>query len=87
MGPIRTKLVKIGNSQGIRLAKSLIEQYHLEGEVLLEPIESGLIIRPAENPREGWEDAFKKMRENGDDEMIVNGSAFENEFDREIWEW
>ncbi len=85
MEPIRTKIIKIGNSQGIRLAKSLIEQYHLNGEVLLEPQERGLVIRPAENSRAGWEEAFQRMRENDDDALVMDEPAIENQFDREEW--
>ena len=50
-----THLVKIGNSQGIRIPKPLIKQTDFEGrELKLEVINGGLFISPVNNVREGW---------------------------------
>ena len=50
------QLIKIGNSQGIRIQKALIEQAHLEGkELALEVITGeGILVRPLDIPRVGW---------------------------------
>lgn len=54
-------LVKIGNSQGIRIPKPLIEQAHLEGkELKLQLINDGLLISPENGVREGWKDAIEQ---------------------------
>ena len=54
-------LVKIGNSQGIRIPKLLIEQTHLEGkELILKVVDDGLFITPINKIREGWEESINK---------------------------
>ncbi|MDO9311028.1 MAG: AbrB/MazE/SpoVT family DNA-binding domain-containing protein [Nitrosomonas sp.] len=55
-----THLVKIGNSQGIRIPKPLIEQAQLEGKDLqLQVVEGGLLITPKKGAREGWKEAIE----------------------------
>ena len=55
-------LVKIGNSQGVRIPKALIEQAHLEGkELRFELFENGLLIAPERKHRKGWADSIKKI--------------------------
>jgi antitoxin MazE len=52
-------LVKIGNSQGIRIPKPFIEQTDLEGkELTLEVVNGGIFIAPKQVPRAGWPDAI-----------------------------
>ncbi len=54
-------LVKIGNSQGIRIPKPLIEQAHLEGkELKLQLVKEGLLISPEKGAREGWKSAIER---------------------------
>ncbi|MGD1867161.1 MAG: AbrB/MazE/SpoVT family DNA-binding domain-containing protein [Phormidesmis sp.] len=84
-GAIKTKLIKIGNSQGIRIPKVLIEQCGLSSEVELELIDSELRIRPASTVRVGWEDAFIKMSVRGDDQLL--DEPIETEWDKTEWEW
>ncbi len=56
-----THLIKIGNSQGIRIPKPIIEQAHLIGkELKLQVVKEGLLIAPKRKPREGWEEAIKQ---------------------------
>ncbi len=53
-------LVKIGNSQGIRIPKALIEQAHLEDkELKLQIVKDGLLVSPSKKPREGWKEAIE----------------------------
>lgn len=55
-----THLVKIGNSQGIRIPKPLIEQAHLEGKNLtLQIVAEGLLITPQKGAREGWRESIE----------------------------
>lgn len=55
-------LIKIGNSQGVRIPKPLIEQAELEGkELQLELVEGGLLITPAKQPRAGWAEAIESQ--------------------------
>jgi antitoxin MazE len=52
---------KIGNSQGVRIPKPLLDQTGIGEDVELEVSESQIILRPISNPRPGWESAFKTM--------------------------
>ena len=71
-----TQLVRIGNSQGIRIPKPLIEQAHLEGkELALQLVNGGLLITPENGVREGWKEAIEQSllvhgQESLDDEWL-----------------
>jgi antitoxin MazE len=71
-------IVKIGNSKGFRLPKSLIEKYKIKDKVELVLEKGYLILKPISTPRKGWETAFKEMNENGDDQLLFD-DIFENE--------
>jgi len=51
---MKTKIVRIGNSRGVRIPKPLLEQAGLENEVLLRVVEEGIVIEAADNPGAGW---------------------------------
>ena len=87
MASVKTNIVRIGNSQGVRIPKTLLEQCHLLGEVELEPRKSYLILKSARKTREGWEVAFQAMAEQGDDKMIISEAHPKNEWDKDEWEW
>lgn len=65
-------IIKIGNSKGLRLSKAIIEKYDIKDKVELILEKDQIIIKPISNPRENWEQEFKKMRENGDDELLID---------------
>jgi antitoxin MazE len=67
---IRTRIVKIGNSQGIRIPKPLLEQSGISAEVEIEVHSDRLIIRPAAKLRVGWDEAFAAMAERHDDLLL-----------------
>ena len=71
-------VISIGNSKGIRLSKTLLEKYNIQDKVELILEKSYIILKPKSNPRKGWEKAFKKMHENGDDKLLMN-DVFEDE--------
>ncbi|OFY20151.1 MAG: MazF family transcriptional regulator [Bacteroidetes bacterium GWF2_33_38] len=71
-------IVKIGNSKGIRLSKTLIEKYNIKDTVELILEKGYIILKPKANPRKGWEKAFKKMHENKDDKHLMS-DIFEDE--------
>ena len=56
---MKVKLIKIGNSYGIRLPKTVIEESHLRSELELIPKENGVILKSVAAPREGWKDAIQ----------------------------
>jgi len=85
---MRTKLRKIGNSKGITLSKSLLEQYHFEEEVEIVTQENGLLIMPVKaKPREEWEKQFRMAIKNGQKPDKVMLEGFSNQFDKEEWTW
>jgi antitoxin MazE len=83
---MKTRIVRIGNSQGIRIAKYLLEQTGLREEVEVEAQGNHLVIRPVTAPRDGWKEAFQAMAEAGDDKMLDEGPVT-SQFDEEEWEW
>jgi antitoxin MazE len=83
---MRTELVRIGNSRGIRIPKPIIEQCGL-GETVEVRVENDcLIISPEHRPRQGWSDAFRASGQSAHDELMLE-TAEPNEFDRKEWRW
>ncbi len=83
---IKTRIIRIGNSQGVRIPKPLIEQSGLTDEVELEIGDRTIVIRAAGHPRRGWKEAFESMAQHGDDAMI-DPEPLESDWDREEWQW
>lgn len=67
---IKTRLVKIGNSQGVRIPKLILEQLNLSSDVELEVQDNHLIVRPIAHPRADWSEQFRQMAEHGDDQLL-----------------
>jgi antitoxin MazE len=76
-------VIKIGNSRGIRLSKTLLERYNIRDTVDLILEKGQIIIKPLSRPRKGWDKAFMEMNANGDDKLLIN-DIFEDE---NIEEW
>jgi antitoxin MazE len=83
---MRVDLVRIGNSRGVRIPKSVIQQCGFESQVEMRVEGSQLIIAPAQRIRDGWEQAFSAMAERGDDELLLPDDLT-NDFDEKEWEW
>ena len=84
---MKAKIVKIGNSQGIRIPKVILEQSGLQDEVELEVKNNQLIIRPRRSIRQGWEVAFSLMSEMRDDQLLDEDSiSSQSTWDNEEWE-
>ena len=71
-------VIAIGNSKGIRLSKTLLEKYNITDKVELILEKGYIILKPKSEPRDGWENAFKKMHKNGDDNSLIN-DVFDDE--------
>jgi antitoxin MazE len=83
---VKLKVVQIGNSQGIRLPKPLLEQCGIKKEVEVEAIEGVIVLRPIKKKhRKGWEEAFQEMSRHGDDKLLISENG--NEFDESDWQW
>ena len=75
---MKLSVIKIGNSKGIRLSKTLIDKYNIEDtvDVILE--KEQIILKPVSRPRNGWEKAFAEMNKSGDDKLLID-DVFEQE--------
>jgi len=85
-----TMLTKIGNSQGIRIPKPLIQQAHLENVNLeLEVLENGLLIKPINNiGRETWIENIEKTiskHKNLQDEGLLEDLLNDNDLAEYEW--
>jgi antitoxin MazE len=84
---MRARVIKIGNSQGLRIPKPILEQTGIMDDVEIEVEKNQIIIRPVKNARQGWDKAFKMMREEGDDSLIIDDIDVSNSWDEEEWQW
>lgn len=82
---MKAQIVKIGNSQGIRIPKSVLEESQLEGEVELEASPHQLIVRSTKRPRAGWEEIFQSMAQDKEDKLL--DAPTPTEWDETEWEW
>jgi antitoxin MazE len=83
---MKTGLVRIGNSRGIRLPKPLIEQCRLGDTVELRIEKDRLVISPHRAPRQDWDEAFRAAGAAEDDKLVLE-SLPPGKFDREEWKW
>ena len=69
---METAIIKIGNSKGLRLSKTILDKYNIKDrvEIILEL--GQIILKPIEEPRKNWGAAFEKMNKEGDDTMLLN---------------
>lgn len=84
---MKARIVKIGNSQGIRIPKLLLERSKLNDEVELEAREHQIIIRSAKQPRQDWANEFRIMAERGDDELLDKDLHAQTQWDEDEWQW
>ncbi len=84
---MKTRIVPIGNSQGIRIPKPLLEQTGLSGEVEISAEDGTLVIRPVRRPRAGWAAAFQEMARRGDDASLDDAAPSLSDWDEGEWEW
>ena len=72
------QVVKIGNSKGIRLSKTLLERYNIRDKLEIIFEKGYLILKPVSKPRSGWEEAFREMHDNEDDQLLFD-DVFQDE--------
>jgi antitoxin MazE len=84
---MKTHIVRIGNSQGVRIPKFLLEQTGLKGEVEITAQDDSVVIRPLKRPREDWDTAFQEMAQRGDDALLDDAAPTLSSWDEEEWEW
>lgn len=69
---MEVSIIQIGNSKGLRLAKSILDRYNIKDKVELILEKGQIVLKPVEQPRKGWDKAFRKMHENGDDQLLLD---------------
>jgi antitoxin MazE len=84
---MRAHIVKIGNSQGIRIPKPLLDQTGIKDDVEIEVDKTKIIIRPISSPRSGWDNDFKSMAQNCDDVLVDGSDTISNSWDEKEWQW
>ena len=78
-------VIPIGNSRGIRIPKSILQQLNIEESLELEIHDKEILLKPVnKKPRENWGKAFKDMHKNGDDKIIIDDFDEQADFQ---WEW
>lgn len=82
---MRAKIVRIGESQGVRIPKALLEQAALGTDVELTVAGRTVVIAPAAAPRAGWPAAFAAMAATGDDALL--DKPIPTAFDEASWHW
>ena len=87
-GSIKTRLVRIGNSRGVRIPKLLLDQVALGTDVVLTAERNRLVISRATHHREAWGDQFRLMAEQGDDRLLdAEVLPRLSRWDKDEWEW
>jgi antitoxin MazE len=81
----KTRIIRIGNSRGIRVPKVLLEQAELPDEVELRAEPGRLVVQAVRHPRAGWAEAARAMQKRGEDKLLDRPTA--TRFDQEEWEW
>lgn len=81
---MKARIVPIGNSQGVRIPKPLLEQAGLQGDVELHAEHGRIVIARARHARAGWAEAAAALHAHGDDTLLETATSA---FDTEDWEW
>jgi antitoxin MazE len=71
-------VIKIGNSKGLRLSKTILERYKINDKVEIILEDEHIILKPVAEARKGWDKAFKQMNKVGDDQNLIP-DVFEDE--------
>lgn len=81
---MKAQIIQIGNSQGLRIPKALLEETKISGEVELEVCADGILIRNMNKPRSDWDTRFKAETEFDDDQA---SGRLATEFEKKGWQW
>lgn len=83
---MRVEIIKLENSRGLRIPKTILEQCEMKDSVDLRVKDHTLIITPCMNTKTGWEESFKLMAKNNDDALLDIGSSTYS-WDEDEWQW
>jgi antitoxin MazE len=82
---MKARLIRIGNSRGVRLPKPLIEEAGLREEVEVRVRGGAVVISSVREPRAGWAEAASEMSEQGEDRLLDETTT--TQFDEKEWRW
>ena len=82
---MKTKIIRIGNSRGVRIPKPLLEQAGLDDQVILRVVGDGIIIESADRPRANWAEAASVLHGRGEDGLL--DEDLRTDFDKTEWVW
>ena len=83
---MKTTLIPIGNSRGVRIPKPFIEQCGLTSQVEMDVQDCTILIHAPRQPRSGWAAAFASMA-HADDDTLLEGHPTSTRWDDEDWQW
>jgi len=81
----KTRIIRIGNSRGIRVPKALLDQAQLPEEVEVQAQPGRLVVRGVRRPRAGWAEAARMMHQRDEDHLLDEPTK--TRFDQEEWTW
>ena len=84
---MKTGIIRIGNSRGIRIPKTVLEQTGISGEVDLAVEDKVITIRSSEHPRAHWDEAFRNMADLEDDLLLDQDHTGQDAWDQDEWQW
>ena len=84
---MKVRIVRIGNSQGIRIPKAILRQCRLGDTVEMQVEGNRLILKAASHPRAGWEEAFRRMARRGHDRLLDREVLAPTEWEKTEWKW
>ena len=80
-----TRIIRIGNSRGIRIPKTLLDEAELTGEVILRAEKGRLVVKSSHRPRQGWREEAQRMHSRAEDRLL--DPVTPTEFDSKEWTW
>jgi antitoxin MazE len=75
---MKIPVIKIGNSKGIRLSKTILEKYEIKDAVEMVLEKDTILLKPITPPRKGWEIAFSANQDDSPEEQLID-DIFEDE--------
>ena len=82
---LKTQIIQIGNSRGVRIPKVWLEQLKLGSEVEMAMQADQIVIRPTHRAREGWAEQFRALASKSDTGLLDEITP--TEWDEAEWEW
>ena len=84
---MRSRIVRIGNSKGIRIPKPLLEEAQLKDSVEITVEDGALVVRASKRRvREGWAEAARQAHEAGEDVLLDEYTPLDSDDTDWVWE-